>query len=225
MHHLLYYTHQEKLSFLKDFNLKKSGLKTGSIVLVIGGGNSAIDAARSAKRLNRRNTVIVACIERAKAMPAFAEEVNHAAMEGVEFIHDSYVKECSVSPAGKIEIMLHSHNQNKFLPNLRCDYLITAIGQQSDETCFEGIGREKIDTWGRIKNEKGFSGYKNVFVAGDISSGNSMSVIGAIASGKKAAVSIRQLLENYQYEYEGEKALSRLNSSDIYSSRPQKLIS
>ena len=64
-----------------------------------------------------------------------------------------------------------------------------------------------------MKSKQSYTGYKNVFVAGDISSGNNMSVIGAIASGKKAAIGVRKLLEKYKFDYEGEKALERLNTN------------
>lgn len=51
-----------------------------------------------------------------------------------------------------------------------------------------------------------------------------MSVIGAIASGKKAAIEIRAFLEQYNYPYEGEKALLRLNTTKpAFSSRPEGL--
>ncbi len=224
----------DALSFLKALNTNKipfgdspsisEGNLDGASILVIGGGNSAIDAARSAKRLNPRNKIIVSCIEVEEAMPAFIEEVKHAISEGIAFIHDSYIKECSLSEKGVIEVSLHSQSRNNFLQELQFDYVITAIGQQSEQTAFEKIGGEKIDMQGRIKNEQGYSGYKNVFVAGDISSGNHMSLIGAIASGKLAAVGVRKWLENYKYNYEGEKALAKLNSVDTQSTRILKLI-
>jgi ferredoxin len=59
-----------------------------------------------------------------------------------------------------------------------------------------------------------------VFAAGDISAGNHASVIGAIASGKKAAVSVRQLLEGYGLSYEGQQALDVLNSPELIHRRP-----
>ena len=215
----------DALSFLKAFNTKALPFRDdieSVVILIIGGGNSAIDAARSAKKLNPHNKVIVSCVESAETMPAFAEEVNHAIAEDIEFIHDSFVTECSVSSSKKIEINLHSFVKKEFLKKLECNYIITAIGQQSEQPVFEKIGKEKIDMQGRIKNDKGFSGYKNIFVAGDISSGNNMSVIGAIASGKKAAVGVRKLLENYQYDYEGEKALEKLNNTPLQLSPPNE---
>lgn len=200
----------DALSFLKSFNLKQETIKPGSTVLVIGGGNSAIDAARSVKKLNALNKVIVSCIETEDTMPAFAEEVSHAVEEDIEFIHDSFIESCSVEKSGTIQIALHSFNNKKYLQNVNCDYIITAIGQTTEPSLTNCL---TTDENLRVKNENSFSGYKNVFVAGDISSGNNMSVIGAIASGKKSAIAVRKLLENYPFRYEGEKALERLNNN------------
>jgi len=200
----------DALSFLKSFNLKEENLKPGSTVLVIGGGNSAMDAARSAKKLNTLNKVIVTCIETENSMPAFAEEVKHAAAEGIEFIHDSFVERCSLEKSAKINIALHSFDKKIFLQNLQCDYIIAAIGQTIEPSVIENLSK---DDNLRVKAENSFTGYKNIFAAGDISAGNNMSVIGAIASGKKAAVAVRKLLEDYKFSYEGEKALERLNTN------------
>jgi putative selenate reductase len=178
--------------------------------LVIGGGNSAIDTARSAKKLNVLNKIIVSCIETESTMPAFAEEVKHASEEDIEFIHDSFVETCSVGKDGELNVVLHSHEKKTFLQNIKCDFIITAIGQTTDPSLFAQI---QIDENQRVKSENSFTGYENVFVAGDISSGNNMSVIGAIASGKKAVVAVRKSLENYKYAYEGEMALERLNTN------------
>lgn len=200
----------DALDFLKSFNQKESTIKEESVILIIGGGNSAIDAARSAKRLNQKNRIIVCCIETENTMPAFAEEVKHAANEGIEFIHDIYVENVVLKSKEKIKIILHTHSTKKFYQNLRCDYIITAIGQTSNSSEFEKL---PTDENARVLSNDNFTGYKNIFVAGDIHSGNNMSVIGAIASGKKAANSIRKKLEDYPFEYEGEKALHRLNTN------------
>ncbi len=200
----------DALTFLKSFNQKECIIKEGSVILVIGGGNSAIDAARSAKKLHATNKVVVSCIETASTMPAFEEEVKHAANEGVEFIHDSFVDSCLLEKSGKINMILHSFSTQKHLQNLTCNYVITAIGQTTEPSEIRDLSKDENN---RVINENSFSGYRNVFVAGDISSGNNMSVIGAIASGKKAATGVRRLLENYTFEYEGEKALNRLNEN------------
>ena len=199
----------DALAFLKAFNCEEKIIEDGSVVLIIGGGNSAIDSARSAKKLNPDNKVIVSCLETESLMPAFAEEVLHAKNEGIEFISDSYVETCMLKD-GKINISLHCFGTKHFLRNLHFDYIITAIGQTTEPTVIEPLSK---DDNLRVKNDNSFSGYKNVFVAGDIASGNNMSVIGAIASGKKAVIGIRQLLEGYKFGYEGEKAFERLNAN------------
>ena len=198
----------DALSFLKSFNRNENKIKNGSVILVIGGGNSAIDAARSAKKLHSSNHVIVSCVETENTMPAFIEEMNHAKDEGVVFLTDSYIDSCFMENE-EIKISLHTHSSKNFLAELPCDYLITAIGQTSASSFINSLS---IDENQRVENKKGFSGYKNVFVAGDISSANNMSVIGAIASGKQAATGVRKLLEDYKFAYEGEEALERLNS-------------
>ncbi len=197
------------LHFLKSFNQKESMIKNGSVVFIIGGGNSAMDAARSAKRLHSTNRIIVSCFETESQMPAFYEEVKHAQAEGIEFLYDSCINSISVEKSGKTILHLHTYSNDQSLLIVPCDYIITAIGQTTDPRVILNL---TTDDDLRIINENGFSGYKNVLVAGDISSGNNMSVIGAIASGKKAAIGVRKLLENYAYEYEGNFALERLNA-------------
>ncbi len=178
-----------------------------------------MDAARSAKKISAYNKVIISCIETESTIPAFAEEVQRAKEEGLKFIYDSFVKNCSEMKNGKISVTLYSFGRKKFLQDLQCDHIITAIGQTSEISLFDKMRGDKIDKQGRIKNKNAFTGYENIFVAGDLSSGNNMSVIGAIASGKKSAVAVRKLLENYKYEYEGEKALSRLNNHPLPKKR------
>jgi NADPH-dependent glutamate synthase beta subunit-like oxidoreductase/NAD-dependent dihydropyrimidine dehydrogenase PreA subunit len=211
----------DALSFLKSFNLKEQRIEPGSTILIIGGGNSAIDAARSAKKLSNLNKVIVSCIETDNTMPAFAEEVKHAVEEEIDFVHDSYVESCTIWKSGEINVVLHSFRNKKLLQNLKCDYIITAIGQTTDPAINKNLSKDENL---RVKSEHSFTGYKNVFVAGDISSGNNMSVIGAIASGKKSAVAVRKLLENYKYNYEGEKALERLNTNPTPTLRLRRSI-
>ncbi|MFH1321358.1 MAG: FAD-dependent oxidoreductase [Bacteroidota bacterium] len=224
----------DALSFLREYYFKTLELNPASSILLIGGGNSAIDAARTAKRLDSKNRVIVSCIETTEEMPAFAEEIEHAVEEGIELVPDSFVEHCPVKADGKISFKLSSFKTKKHLQKIVCDYVIVAIGQRGDKTLFSGINSLQFDKDIRIKIEKknGLVKYKKptlsqvvpkregqiqsepvVFVAGDACSGNHISVIGAIASGKRAAIGIRQLLEDYSIAYEGQDALDKLNVS------------
>lgn len=204
----------DALTFLKSFNENKNSIPPSSVIVVIGGGNSAMDTARSARKLHPSNRVIVSCIEHANNMPAFTEEVNHAIEEGIEIINESFVKDITVN-RNKINLSLYNFNyQDKHLNDIECDFVITAIGQIGDKELIEKCNLKQDDA-GRVLNSESCTDLKNVFVAGDVSAGNNMSLIGAIASGKKSAIAVRKLLEGYKFNYEGEKALNRLNTSPI----------
>ncbi len=210
----------DALAFLKSFNEGEKKLNDGDVVLVIGGGNSAIDAARSAKRLCPDNTVIVTCIEEEGSMPAFAEEVMHARAEGIEFNCSSFVGACMFSE-NRIVASINSFESKVLLKDIHCDHIITAIGQTAESGIAEQLSK---DDSLRINTDNNYSGYKNVFAAGDICAGNNMSVIGAIASGKKAAIGVRKLLEGYKFDYEGDFALDRLNRNPMPSIKLRETI-
>ena len=201
----------DAISFLKAFNKSKTNLKKGDRILIIGGGNSAIDAARSAKRFHSDNRVMLACVERENDMPAFDEEIQHAVNEGIELIPNSYIDSCFEKD--EISIHLHSFNDKSFLKEVSCDKIIVAIGQLGEKEVFSVLGNEKIVENNRIvaDNKTGYTNYNNVYVAGDICHNDHMSLIGAIASGKRAAIGIKQRLENYKYSYEGIDALLNLS--------------
>lgn len=204
----------DAMQFLKEYNLKMLNIEPGSKVLVIGGGNSAIDVARSAKRYHTDNEVILSCVETEENMPAFTEEVQHAKEEGVTILSNSYLAECSES--GSIKAVLNAFDTKKHIQDIDCDYVVVAIGQQGNVEEYKVIGKEHLANGNKIKADKqtGFTSYKNVFVAGDVCDENHMSLIGAIASGKRAVIGIKQHLEDYQHSYEGLDALLGLNEKE-----------
>ncbi len=181
--------------------------------MIVGGGNSAIDSARSAKKINPNNTVTLVCIESRENMPAFEEEIIHALEEGIEIVNE-YAIEKVVDSNDMIQCTINSLH-SKHTKTLTCNVVITAIGQSPNTELFTELAEQtdKNSSLININNENGFTNFKNVFAAGDICNGNHQSVIGAIASGRRAATGIRQLLENYNYGYEGIAALKKLNQS------------
>ncbi len=200
------------LNFLRAYNNKTLSIKSGSKIVVVGGGDSAIDVARSALRFDATFQVVLSCIETEEDMPAVTEELAHARAGGVKIIANSYVESCIEDNA--IEIRLHQFDTKHHLQNLTCDFLVIAIGQQGIPKDYEDIGIEHLAEENKIKANKhtGFTNYKNVFVAGDICEGNHMSLIGAIASGKRAVVGLKQRIDGYQHAYEGLDALLNLNN-------------
>ncbi|MBU4562776.1 NADH-quinone oxidoreductase subunit NuoF [bacterium] len=183
------------IEFLRDFNLnEKTWLRKekrlGERVAVIGGGNSAVDAARCALRLGVKVNILYR--RRKEDMPALLEEIKAAEEEGVKI-------ECLVSPLkitgveGRVKGLIcqkmklgefDQSGRKKPVPiqgsefTLNVDALIVAIGQRPDDL-FEKIIKEiKLQT----TNSKLFAG-------GDIVSGPS-SVVKAIAAGHQAVEEI-----------------------------------
>jgi len=216
--------YNDALSFLTGYNLKSLPIESGSKILVIGGGNSAIDAARAAKRFDSTNAVYVACVESEDNMPAFSEEIQHAKEEGIQIYDNLYLESCTENDS--VEAQLHSYDTKEFKQKLNVDYIVVAIGQTGNSSDYHNIGDEKLSSQNKIvaDDKTGFTNYKNVFVAGDLCDGNHMSLIGAIASGKRAAIGIRQIIEDYPHQYEGLETLANLNKSEGvgHASNPMK---
>jgi indolepyruvate ferredoxin oxidoreductase alpha subunit len=210
----------DAISFLRQYNDKTLSIKKDSTVFIIGGGNSAIDAARAAKNFGVKDVRIVYRRTR-EEMPAFDEEVEAAISEGVQITFHTIIESREMTDSGRVNTLLRSFKGNRDLGEMQCDYIITATGQKGHdrEVISEAV---EIDKGNRIITdpETGKTKYSNVFVAGDISADNHVSVIGAIASGKKAANSIRQELEGYAFDYEGSEALRILNSPEAYRMKP-----
>ena len=180
----------DALSFLKEFNQRNLSVKKGSEYLVIGGGNSAIDVARSIKKYDSSSSVMVSCIEKEEEMPAFKEEVERAVEEGVVLVDNSIVSTCKEQ--GKIKVTLDSYLENQKITEIEFDYIVEAIGQYGEQEVYKNVGENNLGSDGKIKADldTGYTNYKNVFVAGDVCENNHQSLIGAIASGKRAVVGL-----------------------------------
>ena len=201
------------LSLLKDVYDRKQ-IKIGNKVVVVGGGFTAVDAARTAKRLGAADVFIT--YRRTKdEMPATPEEIAEAEAEGIKVMYlvapkSVEVNKGQVTGINMVNQVLGEKDQSDrrkpeevsaaefFLP---CDTIISAIGQKPDADSVTGID---VDKQGMVINvpATGATNIKGVFAGGDIT--NVDSVIAAIASGKTAACSIdRQIAgENAILEYE-----------------------
>ncbi len=192
-------------SFMRDVNLGKD-VKIGSKVIVIGGGNVAMDCARTARRLGAAE-VAVSCLECCDDMPATDSEVEHAREEGIQ-IHDSHTftriegYNGKVSGVGCLDITACTFDEdgqpqfnivNDEEHILEADTVIFAIGQTPD---FSNSGKIKVSSTGTIEAdpETQLINKEGVFVAGDCFSGVA-SIIDAIASGQNAASHIHRFLQ------------------------------
>ena len=199
------------VAFLKAINLGQHQ-KLGSKVVVVGGGNVAIDAARSALRLGT-DEVIILYRRSPQEMPAIESEVEAAKHEGVKF-HYLATPIKILSSNGKIKglecvrMRLGGYDESGRrrpvpIPGseffLSADSIISAIGQMAD-TSFLPSSVKKTD-WGTIWVNPGTlaTSKEGVFAGGDAVSGPA-TVIEAIASGEKAAISIDRYLKGEPLE-------------------------
>ncbi|WFD11950.1 FAD-dependent oxidoreductase [Tepidibacter hydrothermalis] len=185
--------------------VKVQGRRTiGENVLVIGGGDVAMDAARTSIRLGAKN-VILASLETFETMPASDEEKNEAVEEGVQFVNGYGTKDINVEDGKLKGITLKRclsilDDEGRFSPvydeedlkTFEIDSLILAIGQRPDNSYLdEDI---ELDERGWIKVEKYTfeTSSKGIFAAGDMYKPGI--AIKAIAEAKKAAIAIDKYL-------------------------------
>jgi len=196
----------DTITFLREVFLGKP-LKPSDKVVVIGGGNSAMDAARTCIRLGCREVHV--CYRRTRTeMPVRSEEVDQALEEGVQ-IHFltipikirgdqgrvSYL-ECLRAQLGSVD----SSGRRRALPipdsnfRLAVGAVITAIGQQPD-FCFFPQHPVATSRWCTVVTEGDScrSSIPDIFAGGDAVTGPA-SVVQAIAAGKQAAAEIHHFL-------------------------------
>jgi 2-oxoacid:acceptor oxidoreductase delta subunit (pyruvate/2-ketoisovalerate family) len=185
------------LDLLKKINLSKK-VKLGDKVAIIGGGNTAIDVARSAIRLGKKATILY---RRSKEeMPAFEEEMVEAIEEGVKIRYlvnpiriqqkDSLQRlECLRMELGEKD----ESGRRRPVPIPHSNFLfeaesvVIAAGEEV-EVSFLPKGMEKRE--GIVLTQRdGSTGIKGIFAGGDLTS-NQRTVAHAIGSGKKAALAI-----------------------------------
>jgi len=189
------------INFLKDTALKQD-MKLHGTIAVIGGGNTAVDSARTALRIGA-DRVIIVYRRTEDAMPAYREEVVEAIEEGVEIMElTAPVKfigkgnnvvgiECVKMELGEFDSSGRRKSVEIKGSNfvLDVDYVIPAVSQYADLpfVSTEEIGVTKWGTF--VVDETQMSTMKGVFAGGDVVRGPE-DVICAIADGKKAASSI-----------------------------------
>jgi NADPH-dependent glutamate synthase beta subunit-like oxidoreductase len=192
------------VEFLRDIHLGKR-VKIGNRVAVIGGGNVAIDVARSAIRLGAKS-VRVYYRRSIKEMPAIPEEVEEAIQEGVR-IHflSSPVK---IIERGGEAVGLECVRMRLTEPDQKgrktpvpikgstyqagADTILVAVGQRVDQKFIKGLDVNPDRTI-RVDPKTCETSLKGVFAGGDMVTGPGWA-IDAIAAGKKAAESISRYL-------------------------------
>ena len=195
------------IDFLKSVNLHRD-IQLGKTVAVIGGGNTAVDSARTALRLGAEKVMILYRRTR-DSMPAYEEEVRDALEEGVELVELVNPVRFIGGKNGRIarvecvrmEISaFDTKGRRKAVPIegsnfiIDVDTVIPAVSQYSDLP-FIPKSEIGITPWGTfiIDNDTMMTTMPGVFAGGDVARGPE-TVIQAIADGKKAAVAIDKYL-------------------------------
>lgn len=200
----------------------------GEHVVIIGGGHTAVDAARSCVRLGSSEVTII-YRRSIEEMPAGRAEVDDAEKEGVkiryltapvEFLGNGNVQKVRCIKMRLGELDESGRRQPVPVENsefeIKADTVILAIGYipEADALKDSGLILSKNGTI-IVKDNKGTTNVKGVFAGGDVVSGPS-SIIEAIASGKKAAKAIHCYLRNLPDErIEGYSALRLLDDGIV----------
>lgn len=180
----------------------------GRTVCVIGGGNVAMDAARTALRLGAENVYIVYRRSRTE-LPARAEEIHHAEQEGIIFKLLSNPVEISGDERAMVKAMRcqemelgepDASGRRRPVPKkdayftIDTDLVIIAIGGVANPLLTKSAAGLELNRWGNIVADgRGRTSLKKVWAGGDIVTG-SATVIEAMGAGKKAAADIHNFV-------------------------------
>ncbi len=195
------------ISLLFSLN-QKLGTSVGSNVVVVGGGNSAVDSARSARRVSKGEVRILCVTDQ---MTAVKEEVDEAVKEGipidynvsvVEILGDGAnvtgvrcmkVKNVTFDADGKINMEYITGSEF----TLKADRVVVAIGQRPNSTALNiknlNIGRSTCVAVDPLTLETSIPG---IFAGGDAVTGSN-NVVSAMASGLRAAESIDRYIKGH----------------------------
>ncbi len=199
-----------RVNLMEAYEFPKSDtpIKVGEKVAVIGGGNVAMDAARSALRLGGEVTIIYRRTE--ELMPARRDEVVNAKEEGIKFIflaapvrfigdEKGWVKKVECLRIGLGEPDDSGRRRPIIIKGsefiVDADTVIVAIGQKPNPLAVRGEDEVKVTSHGTIvaNSETGETDMPGVFAGGDIVTDNA-TVISAMAGGKNAALAIHRFL-------------------------------
>jgi len=183
---------------------------SGNLVAVIGGGNTAMDSVRTAKRLGAERAVII--YRRSEAeMPARIEEVKHAKEEGIEFMNLHNPLEYYADENGRVNRMKIQKMElgepdrsgrrrpvpmegSEFIIDI--DTVIVSVGVSPNPLIPQSLANLKVTDWGTIIVDKETmqSSVPEIFAGGDIVRGGA-TVILAMGDGRRAAAGIHKYIQ------------------------------
>ncbi len=224
------------IDFLRNVRLgKKTSVKEN--VIVIGGGNVAMDCARTSLRLGAKKVSLV-CLEARDTMPAYPWEINWAEEEGVAVRAAKATKRIIVEDGKFTALELLDVKKMAFVEGrleletvpgteevLAGDELIVAIGQKPDLGLLGECGKINLTKRGTVEvDEKtAMTSWQGVFVGGDVIRG-AASVVQATADGQLAAGSIDAYISGEKFEPEEDHQPIVEISAEELKERKEKII-
>jgi len=196
----------DALHFIEKIKTREwSSVPVGKTVVVIGAGNTAVDAATQAKRLGAERVLMV--YRRSEDdMPAYDYEYELAKHDRIEFVWQTTPVEISAGgPHDTAKLLLRCEKTDDSLTriDIPCDLIIKAIGQQKMRGFFETVAAVNVDERGRVLvNEQMQTSDPRIFAGGDCVNGGGEAVEAA-QMGKLAAIGIHQLLTSVSVVFAG----------------------
>ncbi|PPZ91707.1 glutamate synthase [Cloacibacterium normanense] len=209
----------DAVSFLKEADENSDNKPLlGRRVAIYGGGNTAMDAARTAKRLGADEAMIIYRRDR-EHMPAHEFEADEALSEGVKIHWLSTIKnmETSSITVEKMQVVNGKAVPTGEYETLEADSLILALGQEADTDFLkhiEGITFKEDGTTVEV-NPSMMTGYPGIFAGGDMVPSERTVTI-ATGHGKKAARNIDAWLRNTTYEKPANNPLVTIEKLQIW---------
>jgi glutamate synthase (NADPH/NADH) small chain len=201
--------------FLTRINLMKADrfpkydtpVKKADRVAIVGGGNVAMDSARTALRLGAKKVYIIYRRTRSE-MPSRLEELEHAEEEGIRFRFLTNPKEIMGDERGYVKaikcdkmVLCEPDKSGRRRPEcsgdelvIKVDQVIMAIGQTSNPILVKSVKGLRLWGDGYIKtDEQGATNIPGIFAGGDITTG-AATVISAMGAGKRAARAMHEYI-------------------------------
>ncbi|MBN1182808.1 MAG: NADPH-dependent glutamate synthase [Bacteroidales bacterium] len=183
---------------------------SGKKVAVIGGGNTAMDAVRTSKRLGAERSMII-YRRSIEEMPARVEEIKHAQEEGIEFMNLNNPVEYFADSKGRVNKMRiqrmelgepDSSGRRRPVPiegseyDIEVDTVVVAVGVSPNPLIPSCLPQLEMSKWGTIivNKETMQSSIPDIFAGGDIVRGGA-TVILAMGDGRRAAAGIHKYIE------------------------------
>ena len=189
----------------------------GRRVVVVGGGNTAMDAARTAKRLGATDAVVVYRRTRER-MPAHEFEVEEAEEEGVMMRWLETIKQVA---GGKAIVEKMELDETGFpqptgeLEELEADSVILALGQEADLSLLEGVSGIEVEDGVVRVGDNMMTGHTGIFAGGDMVPAERTVTVG-IGHGKNAARNIDGWLRGRPYRHPPQHELATFDKLNTW---------